>query len=152
VLPKPLDLGQLWSVVERALAPGTRVLVVEDADDLRANLVESLQCIEGVVPYPASSADEARRLAERMTFDAAVLDLRLPDGDGLALARGLKAVAGRRGLPILFVTGYGRDLDPAALDEIGAGGARVLEKPVPVPSLLETLAELLQCDSSTPAS
>ncbi len=152
VLPKPLDLGHLWTVVERALSPGARVLVVEDADDLRANLVESLQSLDGVVPFPAAGADEARRLASRLHFDAAVLDLRLPDGDGLALARGLKALAGRRDLPILFVTGYGGDLDATALGELANGRARVLEKPVPVPCLLETLAELLTCASPTPES
>jgi CheY-like chemotaxis protein len=150
VLPKPIDLGQLLGAVERVLSPDARrVLVVEDTDDLRADLVETLQSLETVVPYPAASAREAERIAEALRIDAAVLDVHLPDGDGLTLGEGLRSPTDP-GLPLVIVTGY--DLDPEALRRLASDRTRVLEKPVLIGTLIETLAELLRCDSNTPAS
>jgi len=61
-----------------------RVLIVEDEERLRCYLAMSLEG-QGVQVEQAGSLAEARSLLERLSFDAIVLDVGLPDGDGLTL-------------------------------------------------------------------
>lgn len=152
VLPKPVDLDRLREVVMRTVAAHANVLVVEDSPEMRVGLTESLQAIDGVVPYAAACAAEALRLCEEVPFRAAVVDLRLPDGDGRAVGDELRTRAGDAAPAVIYVTGYGGDLDEEDRRRLSAGGGRLIEKPVPMEHLLRTLNELLRCDSPTPAS
>ena len=69
-----------------------RVLIVEDEERLRCYLAMSLEG-DGVQVEQAGSLAEARSLLARLHFDAVVLDVGLPDGDGLTLLE--RAPAGR---------------------------------------------------------
>lgn len=64
--------------------PGGCVLVVEDEAVLRRNLTRLLER-RGLAVVAASSVTEARALLQRAAVDAAILDVSLPDGDGLDL-------------------------------------------------------------------
>ncbi|MEU6610532.1 response regulator transcription factor [Streptomyces shenzhenensis] len=71
-----------------------RVLVVEDMEVVRAGFVALLEGEFGIeVVGQASEAAEALSLAERTASDIALLDIDLPDMDGLELARVLPARA-----------------------------------------------------------
>lgn len=63
---------------------GTRVLIVEDEVVLRRYLVQYLR-MNGVEVTEAGSLAEADALLDCLDFDAVVLDVGLPDGDGLEL-------------------------------------------------------------------
>ena len=63
-----------------------RLLVVEDERVLCASIVAYFGA-QGWEVEGAASLDEARRCLARTRFDAAILDVRLPDGDGLSLLR-----------------------------------------------------------------
>lgn len=58
------------------------VLVVEDEDDLR-DAVVSFLLLDGITAMPASSLQEANACLAEQHFDVILLDLGLPDGDGL---------------------------------------------------------------------
>ncbi len=66
------------------MAVETRVLVVEDEVALRRYLVQYLR-MKGAVVAEAGSLAEADTLLDRSDFDAIVVDVGLPDGDGLEL-------------------------------------------------------------------
>lgn len=66
------------------------VLVVDDDPEIRAVVADYLSG-DGFRVATAASAAEARRSMERESADVVLLDLVLPDGDGLALLRELKA-------------------------------------------------------------
>jgi two-component system, OmpR family, response regulator len=70
---------------------GVTVLIVEDSAPVRARVVALLQEYGLEVVGEAATAAEALALAESLRPDAIVLDLHLPDGDGIDLLPALKA-------------------------------------------------------------
>jgi DNA-binding NtrC family response regulator len=144
VVHKPLDLDAFLELVERVAEAEDAILVVEDDVTLCGNLTDILCEERGVLAHPATSISLARRLAEVIDFKAALIDLRLPDGNGLALARelGRRPDGSRR--PVIVMTGYPEELIGAANgSESGVTDEMVvLTKPFPVPSLLARLREL----------
>lgn len=78
-----------------------RLLVVEDDARLADQLARGLRA-DGYAVDPCASAEEARWLGLENPYDAAVLDIGLPDGDGIALCEELRANG--RWYPILLLT------------------------------------------------
>ena len=120
---------------------GKRILLVEDDDALRGSLAEQLGLTDGFATVEAATAAAAREAAAEGGFDAVILDMTLPDGDGRDLCRELRA-AGLR-CPVIMLTG-----DPADADSILGrdGGANdYVVKPFRLGVLLARLrAQLLQ--------
>lgn len=81
-----------------------RILIVDDEPLIRWSVGRTLQA-EGFEVIEAGSAEEARNILakERTSFDAVVLDHRLPDADGLVLLREIKALTGT---PVIMVTAH----------------------------------------------
>ena len=76
------------------------VLVVEDSAPVRARVVALLREYGLEVIGEAATAAEALALADSLRPDAIVLDLNLPDGDGMDILPALKA---RRPAPLVAV-------------------------------------------------
>ncbi len=68
------------------LPAGCEILLLEDDSTLRKRLAGYLRSL-GAEVTEAARVDEARRLAQAMRFDFALVDLHLPDGEALALLR-----------------------------------------------------------------
>jgi two-component system, chemotaxis family, sensor kinase CheA len=96
-----------------ASAAGHKVLVVEDSAFFRNLLVPSLTAA-GFKVTAAASAAEALRLREagRM-FDAIVSDIEMPDMDGLAFARAVRAEGPWINLPMIALSSYA---EPSQID------------------------------------
>jgi DNA-binding response OmpR family regulator len=96
--------------------PTYHILVVDDdtlvCKGLKFNLEKA-----GYKVSTATTARSSLELAERNDFDAAILDIGLPDDNGLDLCKRLKA---RRDLPVIFLTARRRELDEIIGLEIGA--------------------------------
>lgn len=84
-------------------APGSRVLVCEDDPDIAAVLVELLGGT-GLQPVVAPTAESARQLLRQHAFDVALVDLNLPDADGLELIAGLRSDPAAQALPMIVMT------------------------------------------------
>jgi len=106
------------------------VLVVEDDDGIGAGLVRALVSA-GHTAELARTAAEARA-ADPDTFDLALLDLGLPDGDGLDLCRHLRRR--RPEMPILILTA--RDTEADIVVGLDAGADDYLAKPFRLAELL----------------
>jgi DNA-binding response OmpR family regulator len=100
------------------------VLFVEDALDTR-DLVEYALRHEGFAVTTARTADEGLTLAREQEFALILLDIGLPDKDGLALCRDLRELG--LTMPVLLYTAYSELLDPEEVER--AGAQRVLRKP-----------------------
>lgn len=100
------------------------ILIVEDDPQIAGNLYDFLETHGHQCDYVCTLAEALRRL-QGDGFDAVVLDLGLPDGDGLALARRLRA--GGQSLPILMLTA--RDTLEDKLAGFDAGADDYLVKP-----------------------
>jgi DNA-binding response OmpR family regulator len=82
--------------------PRRRVLFIEDEPALRQSY-ERAFASRYAAAFAATGA-EAMRLLREHRPDVAVLDLRLPDTDGIDLLRRMRAV--RPGLPVIITTAY----------------------------------------------
>ena len=89
------------------------MLLVEDEEAIAEPLAEGLRR-EGYVVTVAGTAADALAAEEA---DVVLLDLRLPDGDGLDVCRALRA---RSAVPIIVVTARGEEADRVVGLELGA--------------------------------
>ena len=116
-----------------------RLLIIEDEDRLSGILKSKLGDAGFTVDIAGSAAD-AEAALELINYDAAVLDLGLPDGDGLAVL----AVARRLGktLPILILTA--RDAVEDRVAGLNAGADDYLTKPFAMTELIARIKALLR--------
>ena len=83
---------------------GPRVLVVEDDHDAAATLRAMLEA-EGLSVDCAATVRDALHAVETQAHVAALIDIGLPDGDGIGLIRSLRALERTRNLPVVVVSG-----------------------------------------------
>ena len=108
-----------------------RLLVIEDEDRLSGILKSRLGKVGFAVDIAGSAADADAAL-ELINYDAAVLDLGLPDGDGLAVLAAARRIG--KALPILILTA--RDAVENRVAGLNAGADDYLTKPFEVRELL----------------
>lgn len=116
-----------------------RVLMVEDHEDL-ARLVEEILQAEGWAVDLAQSLEEAEGLLAAFPYDLVVLDLTLPDGDGMDLLRSLRGRG--EGLPVLILTA--RDALRDRVRGLESGGDDYVVKPFHPEELLARARALLR--------
>ena len=96
------------------------LLILEDDADIRQALDQHLRR-EGFSPFLAGTGKEALRILESgAKLDGALLDLSLPDMDGLDVLRAVRANPKTRQLPILLVTARADEIDRVLGLELGA--------------------------------
>ena len=128
-------------VPERKLAPGRRIMVIEDDAEVRKGLELLLQGWLCEV-VSAKSGEEAIAIGEGMGWriDAIIADHRLGAGlSGSATATEIARRAGRA-VPTLIVTGY---TDPLRINEVHSSGFEMIHKPVAADELKQRIAFLL---------
>jgi DNA-binding response OmpR family regulator len=116
-----------------------RVLLVDDDMDIVTPLVHTLER-EGYVVDQATTGRSALAAVTRDGHDVVILDLGLPDLDGLEVCRRLRA-SGYQGA-VLMLTGRSRELDRVV--GLDSGADDYLAKPFGVAELLARLRALLR--------
>ena len=137
-----LTLGGGWWAGDRGIEDmmsSFRVMVVEDDDALRAALARALR-LEGYAVDEAT--DGARALAQLASLraDVMVLDVMLPEVDGLTVCQRLRAMGDRT--PVLLLTA--RDLVADRVQGLKAGADDYLTKPFAVDELLARVQALIR--------
>ena len=123
-----------------------RILVIDDEAPIRKFLRISLESA-GFAPAEAESAEQGLREAATSPPDAVILDLGLPDADGLDVIRRLREWTT---VPIIVLSARGRESDKiAALD---GGADDYLTKPFGAGELLARLRVALRHAARTTAS
>jgi DNA-binding response OmpR family regulator len=116
-----------------------RLLVIEDEDRLSGILKAKLGDVGFAVDIAGSAADADAAL-ELINYDAAVLDLGLPDGDGLAVLAAARRIG--KALPILILTA--RDAVEDRVAGLNAGADDYLTKPFAMTELIARIKALLR--------
>jgi len=143
----PADAGAAWRTHGRhepldvRPAMSSRLLLIDDDARLSAMVADYLGNAGFSVATAGTLGAGRERLAAE-SFDALVLDLMLPDGDGLDLCRELRASARTRHLPLLMLTARGEPLDRIVGLELGADD--YLPKPFEPRELLARVKALLR--------
>ncbi|RZU60598.1 response regulator transcription factor [Zhihengliuella halotolerans] len=119
--------------------PEARLLVVDDEPNIRELLSTSLR-FAGFEVFAAGSGREALEIAEREQPDLAVLDVMLPDLDGFAVTRKLRA-AGRH-FPVLFLTA--RDGTDDKVTGLTVGGDDYVTKPFSLDEVVARIRAVLR--------
>lgn len=115
-----------------------RVLMIEDDQDLSAMVADYLHGVGIRVTTCANVHDGLDRLHSQ-SFDALILDVMLPDGDGFDVCRRVRAESD---IPILMLTARGEETDRIVGLEIGADD--YLPKPFNPRELLARLRAILR--------
>lgn len=139
-LPRSVD-------TKRPLAPvidlgngtlkGLEVLVVDDSQDT-AEMVQHLLEIGGAPVCAVTSGSEALRIAREREFDVVLSDISMPEMDGFQFLSELRKLPGKKDLPAVALTGFGRPEDVRRATEEGFYAH--LTKPFDI----QTLARLLE--------
>ncbi len=107
-----------------------KVLLVDDDPVIRFSIRHYLE-LRGLQATEADSVRTAKQKFAGASFDAAIVDISLPDGDGLELHEHFKNAGGD--LPVIVLTGEGSiELAVRAIKE---GAEQFLTKPVELPAL-----------------
>ena len=139
VQPLPLPLFQLKSDKDINMRT-TDMLVVDDEIGIREVLQETLED-EGYTVCLAENAEQARNLRNQICPALVLLDIWMPDSDGITL---LKAWAknGQLSMPVIMMSGHG-SID-TAVEATKIGALDFLEKPIPLQKLLTTVERALK--------
>jgi FixJ family two-component response regulator len=117
------------------------VFVIDDDEDVRASLkwlFESVRIPAATFASPAEFLNDPRNGGP----GCMVLDVRMPEMDGLQLLQSLREH--RIGLPVIMITGHG-DV-PMAVKAMQTGAIDFIQKPVNHQDLLERVRKALQAD------
>jgi DNA-binding response OmpR family regulator len=104
-----------------------KVLLIDDADDIRKIAGMSLRHIG---QFAVEEADCAKNGLEKMRMtapDVVLLDMMMPDMDGMDVLRIVRADAQLCQIPVIFMTARVQSAEVAHYLELGASG--VIEKP-----------------------
>ena len=121
----------------------SRILIVEDETRLASFLEKGLRA-NGYSTKVAADGESARRLADDREFDLAILDLGLPDIDGLTVLRELRDRGIR--LPVIILTA--RDDIGDKVEGLDAGGDDYVTKPFGLEELLARVRVRLRGDTA----
>ena len=118
----------------------TKILVIDDEKDIRDSLKDILTD-EGYKIFLAANASEAKEKKLSEKIDLILLDIWMPDIDGLSL---LKEWAGNNEIncPVIMMSGHGT-ID-TAIEATKIGATDFLEKPISLQKLLKTITSSLK--------
>jgi len=122
--------------------PEPLVLIVDDEPNIRSSLQLALE-VEGFRVQTAGSGFDGLRILRERTVDLVLLDVVLPDVNGLELLRLLRREGNE--VPAVVMSGHGTI--EMALEATRMGAADFLEKPLSTEKILLTLRNVLRLDS-----
>ncbi|MHB8301259.1 MAG: sigma-54-dependent transcriptional regulator [Acidobacteriaceae bacterium] len=117
------------------------ILVVDDETDIRRTL-EAILSEEGYAVTTTGTAAEALELARDATFDAVLLDIWLPDRDGMDVLKEMRATEDGMSPEIIIISGHGTI--EAAVKATKLGAYDFLEKPLSLDRTLIIVKNAIQ--------
>src|SRR5574337_971688 len=125
----------------------SQILIVDDEIGIRELLSEILS-EEGHQVLLVENADAARHVRERQRPDLVLLDIWMPDADGITLLKEW-AASGQLTMPVVMMSGNATI--ETAVEATRIGALDFLEKPIDLQRLLATVKRALRNPEATPA-
>jgi len=126
--------------------PDKRILLVED-DFMNMRLVQHILEVEGYIVIKATTAQEALAQIESTLPDLILMDVQLPDMDGMTAVRILRENAVTRDITILALTACAMKGDRERMLRLGCNG--YVSKPINVQDFIDTVRKFLSSKSET---
>ena len=118
-----------------------RVLVIDDDDGVREIIQISLESVTDWVIWTASSGSSGMAIAQIEPLDLILLDVMMPEEDGIAVYKKLQADELTRTIPTILLTAKARPSEHKALMALGIDG--IITKPFKSKRLVEDITELV---------
>lgn len=119
-----------------------RILIVED-NELNQKLLRDVLQVEGYRTVEATTAERGLELARADPPALVLMDIHLPQMDGLSALRALRADRRTAAIPVIAVTASAMPLERAAI--VGAGFDGCFVKPLDIDQILEEVRAVLDC-------
>jgi len=117
------------------------LLIVDDDDDIRDVIQASLEEFAGWNITPAASSREGLNIVKSKDWDAILLDVSMPDIDGLTMFAKLQADPITQTIPVIFLTAKVLPSDRHRFSEIGVMG--VIAKPFNPVTIWKEISQIL---------
>lgn len=118
-----------------------RILIVDDEEDIREVAQLSLEAVGGWEVLTAASGDEALATAASQQLDAILLDIMMPDLDGIATFQQLQANPVTQHIPVILLTAKVQAADRHRFAELGL--TAMIVKPFDPMTLADLVADAL---------
>lgn len=118
-----------------------KILLVDDEQDILEFLSYNLKK-EGYDVHTANNGKEAIKVAQKIHPDLIILDVMMPDADGIETCRELRAIPELKNVMIAFLTARNEDYSQIAGFEVGADD--YINKPIKPRVLISRIAALLR--------
>ncbi|MEH1807134.1 response regulator [Nostoc sp.] len=118
-----------------------QILVIDDEDDIRQLIQTCLEIMGGWKVLTATSGNQGLFLAQSSQPDAILLDVMMPDMDGLTTFQKLQANQITKHIPVIFLTARGRNNDKHLFNNLGVRG--IISKPFNPQKLAVQVAAVL---------
>ena len=138
-----LDLDEAMSPIR-----GAHVLLAED-DPVNQQVATAFLEMSGLQVTRANNGLEAVDLVKRERFDAVLMDMQMPEMDGLHATRAIRLLPHAARLPIIAMTANAMDEDRQAC--LAAGMNAHVSKPINPKELVRTLLDWVSLNGGTPA-
>jgi CheY-like chemotaxis protein len=125
--------------------PEKRILVIDDEINLCTVIQACLENLGGWETLTALSGREGLAIAQTQKLDAILLDVMMPDIDGLTLFGELQHDSATQAIPVILLTAKVQSTDFAQFAKLGVAG--VIAKPFDPMTLAEQVASTLGWES-----
>lgn len=138
-LKKPVDFDKLLELISRATPDGELILVVDDDENLCAN-IKDLLSDEGYRVSLAHNGHMAIEKARENNFDVMLIDLKLNALNGLETYLAIRDF--RPDVVAIIITGYPQEMNNLAQQALQGNAYTCLEKPINMDELVSLLEQI----------
>jgi two-component system alkaline phosphatase synthesis response regulator PhoP len=121
-----------------------KVLIIDDEDDIRSVAALSLGILGGVEVVEAESGADGILKAASEQPDVILLDMMMPEMDGMATLAALRSTQGVNTIPVIFLTARAMSSEVERLKQMGAKG--ILTKPFDPTALATQVKAILEAN------
>ncbi len=138
-LKKPVDFDQLFKLIEQATPDGELILIVDDDENLCANVKDVLSD-KGYRVKVAYDGNMAIEKAWENDFDIMLIDLKLPPLNGLETYLSIRDF--RPNVVVIIITGYPQEMAKLAQQALQKNAYACLEKPINMGELVSLIEQI----------
>jgi two-component system, OmpR family, alkaline phosphatase synthesis response regulator PhoP len=118
-----------------------RVLIIDDEFDIRSVAQLALKAVAGWEVFTAESGSEGIEIAAENQPDAILLDVMMPDMDGVATYKALQANPATQPIPVILMTAKAQASEKRQFAELGV--AAIITKPFKAMKLHSEISSIL---------
>ena len=118
-----------------------RILIIDDEETIQTVVQFGIKMAVGWEVFSASSGPQGIQSAQTEQPDAILLDVMMPDMDGIATFKALQAQAETAQIPVIFLTAKAKTAEKRQFNDLGVSG--VITKPFNSLDLPEQITRIL---------